>query len=78
MPRRCTPIVGSDWDDEDHAGSGSRSYGGYVLPGSKLDVIGGVGLVVSQWNTTHGWPYRAMQFRATLRDTTKSSPVDVE
>jgi hypothetical protein len=34
--------------------------------------------VVSQWNTTHGWPYRAMQFRATLHDTTKSSPVDVE
>jgi hypothetical protein len=30
----------------------------------------GVGLVVSQWNTTHGWPYRAMQFRATLHDTT--------
>ena len=73
------PIVGSDWDDEDHAGSRvAQLYGGYVLPGSKLDVIGGVGLVVSQWNTTHGWPYRAMQFRATLRDTTKSSPVDVE
>jgi Domain of unknown function (DUF4185) len=39
---------------------------------SKPDVIGGVGLVVSQWNTTHGWPYRAMQFRATLRDTTRA------
>ncbi|EUA24083.1 hypothetical protein I553_8436 [Mycobacterium xenopi 4042] len=33
----------------------------------------GVGLAVSQWNTSHGWPYRVMQFRATLRDTTRSS-----
>jgi hypothetical protein len=72
-------IVGSDWDDEDHAGSRvAQLYGGYLLPGSKLDVIGGVGLMVSQWNTTHGWPYRAMQFTATLRDTTKASPVDIE
>lgn len=22
--------------------------------------------MVSQWNTAHGWPYRVMQFRATL------------
>jgi Domain of unknown function (DUF4185) len=66
------PVVGSAWNAEDHAGSRvAQLYGGYVLPGSKLDVAGGVGLVVSQWNTTRGWPYRAMQFRATLRDTTK-------
>ena len=39
-------------------------------PGSRPDVVGGSGLVVSQWNTTLGWPYRAMQFRATIRDTT--------
>jgi Domain of unknown function (DUF4185) len=73
------PVIGSGWDDEDHAGSRvAQLYGGYILPGSKLDVVGGVGLVVSQWNTTHGWPYRAMQFSATLRDTTQTSPVDVE
>jgi hypothetical protein len=67
------PIVGCDWDDEDHAGSRvAQLYGGYILPGSKLDVIGGVGLMVSQWNTAHGWPYRVMQFRATLHDTTRS------
>jgi len=42
-----------------------------ITPGSKLDVVGGVGLLVSQWNTTHGWPYRAMQFRVTLHDTTE-------
>jgi hypothetical protein len=46
--------------------------GDYILPGSELDVAGGVGLVVSQWNTTHGWPYRAMQFRVTLHDTTRT------
>jgi hypothetical protein len=73
------PVVGSEWDNEDHAGSRvAQLYGGYVLPGSKLDVVGGVGLVVSQWNTENGWPYRAMQFTATLRDTTQTSPVDVE
>jgi hypothetical protein len=69
------PVVGSAWDAEDHARSRvAQLYGGYVLPGSKLDVDGGVGLVVSQWNTARGWPYRAMQFRATLRDTTRSHP----
>jgi hypothetical protein len=56
-----------------HAGSRvAQLYGGYILPGSKLNVVGGVGLVVSQWHTAHGWPYRAMQFRATLRDTTRA------
>jgi hypothetical protein len=65
------PVVGSGWDAEDHANNRvAQLYGGYVLPGSKLGVAGGVGLVVSQWNTARGWPYRAMQFRATLRDTT--------
>jgi hypothetical protein len=65
-----TPVVGSAWDAEDHANNRvAQLYGGYVLPGSKLNVSGGVGLVVSQWNTARGWPYRAMQFRATLRDT---------
>ncbi len=67
------PVVGSEWDAEDHAHSRvAQLYGGYVLPGSKLDVAGGVSLVVSQWNTARGWPYRAMQFRATLRDTTEA------
>ena len=66
------PVVGCGWDAEDHASNRvAQLYGGYVLPGSKLDVAGGVGLVVSQWNTASGWPYRAMQFRATLRDTTR-------
>ena len=65
------PVVGCAWDAEDHANSRvAQLYGGYVLPGSKLDVVGGVGLVVSQWKTAHGWPYRTMQFRATLHDTT--------
>ncbi len=66
------PVVGSGWDAEDHASNRvAQLYGGYVLPGSKLNVTGGVGLVVSHWNTARGWPYPAMQFRATLRDTTR-------
>jgi hypothetical protein len=68
------PVLGSAWDAEDHCNSRvAQLYGGYILPGSRIDVIGGVGLAVSQWNTADGWPYRVMQFRATLRDTTRSS-----
>ncbi|MDT5075401.1 MAG: hypothetical protein QOJ80_38, partial [Mycobacterium sp.] len=47
-----------------------------VLPGSRLDVAGGAGLVVSQWKTDSGWPYRAMQFRSTLKDTTRGTGRD--
>ena len=65
------PVVGTSWDHEDHANNRvAQLYGGYVLPGSQLDVVGGVGLVVSQWDTATGWPYRAMQFKATVNDTT--------
>ncbi|ODR15548.1 hypothetical protein AWC26_13965 [Mycobacterium shimoidei] len=68
------PVVGTSWETEDHARSRvAQLYGGYVLPGSRLDVAGGVGLVVSQWNTARGWPYRVMQFRATLRDSTRTT-----
>ena len=70
------PVVGCAWEAEDHAKNRvAQLYGGYVLPGSELDVAGGVGLVVSQWNTAHGWPYRAMQFRATLHDTSRSARI---
>lgn len=67
------PLRGSSWDDEDHAhGRVAQLYGGYLMPGSELDTADGVGLIVSQWNTREGWPYRVMQFRATLEDTTTS------
>lgn len=62
------PILGCAWDAEDHPGCRvAQLYGGYLLPGSRLGVPGGVGLMVSQWNTAHGWPYRVMQFRVTLQ-----------
>jgi hypothetical protein len=65
------PVVGTSWGHEDHANNRvAQLYGGYVLRGSQLDVSGGVGLVVSQWDTSRGWPYRAMQFKATVNDTT--------
>ena len=72
-----TPVLGCGWDDEDHANNRvAQLYGGYLLPGSRPDVVGGSGLVVSQWNTALGWPYRAMQFRATIRDTTAGHGTD--
>lgn len=64
------PVRGCEWDSEDHTRCRvAQLYGGYLLPGSRVDVEGGVGLVVSQWNTARGWPYRVMQFRVTLSDT---------
>lgn len=66
-----TPLTGSTWDAQNLSNNQvAQLYGGYVLPGSRLDVTGGVGVVVSQWNTTTGWPYRTMQFKVTLKDTT--------
>ena len=63
------PVIGCGWQDEDHAGSRvAQLYGGYVLPGSRGGVEAGIGLMVSQWHTAHGWPYRTMQFRVTLDD----------
>ena len=68
-----TPLVGTTWDAQDLANNQvAQLYGGYVLPGSTLDAPGGVGLVVSQWDTATGWPYRAMQFKVTLTDTTEA------
>ena len=69
-----TPVTGSSWETEDHAECRvAQLYGGYVLPGSRPDVVGGAGLVVSQWNTATGTPYRAMQFKVTLKDTTTTA-----
>jgi hypothetical protein len=41
----------------------AQLYGGYVIPGSTLKNLH---VVISQWNTRDGWPYRSMQFRTTL------------
>lgn len=68
------PVSGCSWPGESHVDCRvAQLYGGYLLPGSRLDAPGGVGLVVSHWNTKRGWPYRVMQFRVTLRDTTSDS-----
>jgi hypothetical protein len=62
----ATVLRGCDWGREDHGcGNVAQLYGGYVLPGSTLRELH---LVVSQWNTATGWPYRAMQFRADVSD----------
>jgi hypothetical protein len=69
------PVTGCTWQDEG-ACRVAQLYGGYVLPGTRLDAAGGAGLVVSQWKTDTGWPYRAMQFRSTLKDTTAGTGRD--
>jgi hypothetical protein len=67
------PIRGSSWGDENHSANAvAQLYGGYVLPNSRFDIQGGFGLVVSQWNTAVGWPYGTMQFKAALKDTTRT------
>ena len=66
-----TPVIGSSWSGENHQRNRvAQLYGGYILPGSRPDIQGGVGLVVSQWHTDSGWPYRAMQFKGHLKSTT--------
>jgi hypothetical protein len=72
-----TPVVGTAWHAENHDGNQvAQLYGGYLLPGSRFDIDGGVGIVVSQWHTRDGWPYRAMQFKIGLRDDTQTVPPD--
>jgi Domain of unknown function (DUF4185) len=72
------PVVGTSWSDEDHASNKvAQLYGGYVLPASRFGVEGGFGLVVSQWHTGFGWPYRAMQFKVSIKDSARSRrPID--
>jgi hypothetical protein len=61
---RETLVAGSSWDAEDHArGQVAQLYGGYIVPRSTPEDLH---LIVSQWNTTTNWPYRAMQFRGSV------------
>ena len=58
--------LGSAWQAENHLQNQvAQLYGGYVLPGSRFDIEGGVGLVVSQWNTADrmALPGNAIQSR---------------
>ncbi|MGH3866096.1 MAG: DUF4185 domain-containing protein [Pseudonocardiaceae bacterium] len=62
--QRQTLIHGTSWDTEDHTqGQVAQPYGGYLVPGSTVQDLH---LIVSQWNTTTNWPYRAMQFHANI------------
>ncbi|WP_308165079.1 DUF4185 domain-containing protein [Nocardia noduli] len=53
------PLRGSAWGEEGD-GKVAQLYGPSIVPGSTLD--DGLQLLVSQWKTDEGWPYRAMQF----------------
>lgn len=62
-----TAIAGAAWGNEPHeSGRVAQLYGGYVLPGSKLGVRDGFGLIVSQWNTDNNLVYKSMQFAGTV------------
>ncbi|MBC2638459.1 MULTISPECIES: DUF4185 domain-containing protein [unclassified Rhodococcus (in: high G+C Gram-positive bacteria)] len=54
-------VAGGDWGAAD--GTWAQIYGGYIHPASTVDDLH---LLVSQWNTTTGDPYRVLQFRTRL------------
>lgn len=56
--RQYKPIRGGAWGAENDT-TVAQLYGGYIHPDSTLHNLH---LIVSQWNTTTNWPYRAMQF----------------
>lgn len=58
-------VRGTAWplDDGHNDDQMAQLYGGYIIPGSRLDEVGKFGLLVSQWNTSSGWPYRIVQFQ---------------
>ena len=44
----------------------AQLYGGYIAPGSRLNVPNGMKFWVSQWNTSNNDPYHVVQFDDTL------------
>ncbi|MES2464130.1 MAG: DUF4185 domain-containing protein, partial [Armatimonadota bacterium] len=59
---RITVCRGGAWGQESDTVV-PQLYGGYVIPRSTLKKCH---LVISQWNTRVGWPYRSMQFVTNL------------
>ena len=62
--QKTTPIRGSAWGEEGNDRV-AQLYGPCIIPGSTLDA--GLHLLVSQWKSTDGWPYRAMHFKVPVR-----------
>jgi hypothetical protein len=60
--RRAAICRGGAWGQESDTVV-AQLYGGYVVPGSTLNSLH---VVISQWNTQRGWPYRCLQFRTDL------------
>lgn len=61
-------VYGAPWNLDGVGPLIGQSYGGYVVPGSKLGVDGGFRVAISQWNTDDsaagpaGWPYRVLGY----------------
>lgn len=56
--KQYKPIKGGAWGAENDT-TVAQLYGGYIHPDSTLHDLH---LIISQWNTSTNWPYRAMQF----------------
>ncbi|WP_420878985.1 DUF4185 domain-containing protein [Rhodococcus sp. (in: high G+C Gram-positive bacteria)] len=54
-------VKGGEWGAND--GTYAQIYGGYIHPESTLDNLH---LIISQWNTSAGTPYHAVQFRTAI------------
>ncbi len=61
--RTLKPIRGGDWGAENNT-TIAQLYGGYIHPDSTL---ANLHLIISQWNTSTNWPYRAMQWVTSVR-----------
>lgn len=55
-----TPIRGAAWGQEGDDAV-AQLYGPSIVPGSRPG--GGFHILLSQWNTEVGWPYRVLQFK---------------
>lgn len=54
------------WELDGQGDICAQPYGGYVVPGSQLGVANGFKVIVSQWNTANGWPYRSLCYTGTV------------
>lgn len=69
---RTVHVQNAPWELDGAGIMCAQPYGGYVIPGSRLNVPGGFKLAISQWNTNDsaagraGWPYRVWGYSGTV------------
>ncbi|MFF0817913.1 DUF4185 domain-containing protein [Rhodococcus sp. NPDC003318] len=65
---KSTPIRGVGWGQEGDDAV-AQLYGPSIVPGSRPGT--GFHILLSQWNTAAGWPYRVLQFKIPVVDTAR-------